>query len=191
MGVTLVGALRDLLAPAEAQPLAMAQVTHQWMWTLLWRGLAVLVVAAAVDYGIRWRRHGRSLMMTRTEVLREHRESEGDPRHKAERRRVHQEVLQHAMLEQVGQADVVVVNPTHLAVALRYDPARSGAPVVVAKGQALVAERIKRLAREGRVPVVHDVSLARSLMDLDLGTEIPESLYDAVAEVLRALEAPG
>ena len=189
MGVTLVGALRDLLAPAEAQPLAMAQVTHQWMWTLLWRGLAVLVVAAAVDYGIRWRRHRRSLMMTRTEVLREHRESEGDPRHKAERRRVHQEVLQHAMLEQVGQADVVVVNPTHLAVALRYDPSRSGAPVVVAKGQALVAERIKRLAREGRVPVVHDVSLARSLMDLDLGTEIPEALYDAVAEVLRALES--
>jgi flagellar biosynthetic protein FlhB len=191
VGVTLADALADLVGPAVGSPLAVTQVAARWMWTLLWRGLAVLAVAAAVDYGIRWRRHRRSLMMTRAEVMREHRESEGDPRRKAERRRVHQEILQHAMLEQVGQADVVVVNPTHLAVALRYDRDRAGAPVVVAKGQALVAERIKRLAREGRVPIVHDVSLARSLMDLDLGAEIPEALYDAVAEVLRALEVAG
>ncbi len=94
------------------------------------------------------------------------------------------------MVEQVQNADFVVANPTHVAVAMRYDQARRGsAPRVVARGHRLLAERIKQVARAAGVPVVHDVSLARSLAELEPGDEIPESLYEAVAALLRALQA--
>jgi FlhB-like protein len=124
-------------------------------------------------------------MMTREEVKREYKEQEGDPQHKAERRRLHQDMLRHQMVEAVRTADAVIINPTHIAVAIRYDEDTMKAPKVVATGQRLVAQQIKEVARQFGVPIYRDVPLARSLAELDLDDEIPEQLYEAVAAVLR------
>ena len=121
-------------------------------------------------------------MMTRDEVRREQREDEGDPGHRAERRRLHRALLGAGP---VSRATVVVVNPTHVAVALRHDPAGEDAPRVVAKGTGLAAARIRSAARRAAVPIVRDVPLARALFRLgEVGEEIPAELYDAAAAVL-------
>jgi flagellar biosynthesis protein FlhB len=150
----------------------------------------VLVVVGAVDYLLKRRAHFKRLRMTREEVKREHREEEGDPRHKAERRRVHRRLLQEAAMRAVPRASVVITNPTHLAVALRYERGAMRAPAVTAKGQHLHAEQIRSLARTHGVPIRRDPPLARALYELELEEEIPEALYDAVAEVLRVLADP-
>jgi flagellar biosynthesis protein FlhB len=163
-----------------------------WTWALvadvaLRVALAYALVGAA-DYLWTRRRWLHGLRMTREEVKREYKEQEGDPQHKAERQRLHRELLRHRMVESVRTASVVIVNPTHLAVALRWDEATMGAPEVVAKGEALVAAQIREVARQAGVPIYRDVQLARALHQLELGDEIPEALYDAVAEVLRFLK---
>ncbi len=149
--------------------------------------LAALALGAADLLFVR-RAHRRRLRMTRDEVRRDQRETEGDPRHRAERRRLHRELLEQRTIADVRKADFVVVNPEHIAVALRYDARRDAAPVVVASGQRLLAEHIQQVARQAGVPVVRDVALARSLQALSGGQEIPPALYQAVAEVIRAIQ---
>jgi flagellar biosynthetic protein FlhB len=97
--------------------------------------------------------------------------------------------MEQRMVAEVRKADFVVVNPDHIAVALRYDRDGEAAPVIVARGERLLAERIKQVAREAGVPIFRDVTLARSLRDLPEGAEIPAALYEAVAEILRAVYA--
>jgi flagellar biosynthetic protein FlhB len=123
--------------------------------------------------------------MTKQEVRDEHKESEGDPMIKGARRRLHMEIATRNMVAAVRSANVVVVNPTHVAVALQYDEAEMGAPTVVAKGVELIAAEIRRVAEESKVPVLRDVPLARTLYDLEIDAEIPEELYETVAGVLR------
>ena len=158
--------------------------------------LAVRLAAAGLALGaadalLVARRHRRGLRMTREEVKREYRESEGDPAHRGERQRLHREILEQRMIEEVRKADFVVINPEHIAVALRYDADGDAAPVVVAKGERLVAERIKQIAREAGVPIFRDVGLARALVELAEGGEIPAELYEAVAEILRVVQGLG
>lgn len=162
---------------------------------LAWAGGVAIAIAlrVAVAYAVigaadlLWQRRRWLLehRMTREEVKREFKETEGDPRHKAERQRLHRDLLRHQMIEAVRTADCVIVNPDHLAIALRFDEATMRAPQVVAKGERLVAQEIKEVARRYGVPIYRDVALARALHELELGDEIPEALYDAVAEVLR------
>lgn len=149
----------------------------------------VALVLGIADYLLVRRRHLKGLRMTRQEVRREAKDAEGDPSHRAERQRLHREILEQRMVAEVRKADFVVVNPDHIAVALRYDRDGDGAPVVVACGERLVAERIKEVARQAGVPIFRDVTLARSLRDLPEGGEIPAALYEAVAEVLRVVYA--
>jgi flagellar biosynthesis protein FlhB len=149
--------------------------------------LAMLALGIADLLWVR-RRHLRSLRMTREEVKRDFKEAEGDPAHRGERQRLHRELLEQRLLEEVRRADFVVVNPEHIAVALRYDADGDAAPVVVAKGERLVAERIKQIAREAGVPIFRDVGLARALAELAEGGEIPAALYEAVAEILRVVQ---
>lgn len=143
------------------------------------------IVLAALDYLYqRWETE-QSLRMTKKEVKEEVREQEGDPHLRARLRKRQRQLATVRMMHEVPRADVVVTNPTHLAVALRYTGLNRAAPVIVAKGAGPLAERIKAVARQHHVPVVENVSLARALFDLGhLGAEIPESLYQAVAEVL-------
>lgn len=128
----------------------------------------------------------KRLRMGKDEVKREHKESEGDPQTKAARERARHEMLAAATVGNVRHATVVVVNPTHVACALRYDEAEGdAAPVVVASGEGDLAQRIIRAAHDYGVPVVRDVPLARALIELEVGDAIPEALYEAVAEILR------
>jgi flagellar biosynthetic protein FlhB len=147
----------------------------------------VVVVIGAAD--LLWQRHQyrKKMMMTREEVKREYKESEGDPQHKHERQRLHKELLEQRMVNSVRKADFVVVNPDHIAVAIQYDKDGNAAPIVLAKGERLLAEKIKEVAREAGVPIFRDVSLARALRDVEEGDEIPEALYEAVAEILRVI----
>ncbi len=152
---------------------------------LLFRVVIFYAIVGAAD--LLWQRYStnKELMMTREEVKREHKEQEGDPQHKAERQRLHRDLLRHQMIEAVRTADAVIVNPDHIAVALRYDEATMTSPTIVATGRRLVAQQIKDVARRYGVPIYRDVPLARSLADLELDDEIPEALYEAVAAVLR------
>jgi flagellar biosynthesis protein FlhB len=153
-------------------------------------GQWMVLVVVAVGFGdFLWQRHKymKDMRMSREEVKREYKEQEGDPHHKQERMRLHKELLQQRMLNQVRKADFVVVNPDHIAVAIRYDKDSQEAPVVVAKGERILAQKIKEIARESGVPIFRDVSLARALRDVEEGDEIPEALYEAVAEILRVV----
>ena len=146
---------------------------------------ASLGLIAAID--VPWQRyqHSQSLKMTREEVRQEMRESDGSPEMKGRIRKAQQDSARHKMMQEVPKADVIVTNPTHFAVALRYDERRMRAPVVVAKGQDLIAARIRELATEHSVPIFAAPPLARVLYrNVELGGEIPTSLYAAVAQVL-------
>ncbi|TSC32145.1 EscU/YscU/HrcU family type III secretion system export apparatus switch protein [Corallococcus sp. Z5C101001] len=152
----------------------------------------VVLGCGAVDYALARRRHLRDLMMTRDEVKREHKESEGDPRHKGQRRALHRQLAQGGSARGVQKASAVIVNPTHIAVALRYDAGECDAPYLVAKGREQDALALKEEARRHGIPVVRDVPLARSLIHFDVGESIPEELYQAAAVVLRtAMETRG
>jgi len=149
------------------------------------RVLFALAVIGAMDYGYRLWRTQQDLMMTRTEVRDELKNSEGDPLVKSRQRRRQQAAAKRRMLLDVPTADVVVTNPTHLAVALRYDRRSMQAPRVVARGSRLNAQRIRDLARQHQVPVVENKPLARLLFRHGrVGHEIPAELYAAVAELL-------
>jgi len=150
-------------------------------------GLRLAVVAMALgvaDYLWQRHRHARSLRMTRQEVMREQKETEGDPLHKAERQRLQREAMQQQMIGDVRQAQIVVVDGERIAVALRYEADGVGVPVVVAKGERLVAVLILNVARQAGVPVVGEPSLAQSLREVQEGCEIPESAFEAVASLL-------
>lgn len=147
-------------------------------------GIAFLALAVG-DYFLQKYLYWKEMKMTKQEVIREYKDDEGDPLIKSARRQMYREILMNNMMENVPQADAVLVNPTHIAVAIRYDQATMEAPTVVAKGAELIAAQIRRLAQESHVPVVHDVALARALYELEVGAEIPEELYNAVAAVLQ------
>ena len=145
----------------------------------------LLVLTAIFDVWWQHRAYMKDQMMTRDEVKREYKESEGDPHNKSKRKELHQEILEHSAIENVQNADVVITNPTHLAVAISYDKQKDPAPRILAKGADAVAARIREIAKQHDVPMVRNVPLAHALHRLDLGDEIPEALYDAVAEVLN------
>jgi type III secretion protein U len=176
------------LARLGGRPGWVAAVVAEVAGALAWRaalfGLALGMLDLVVTRGA-WRRR---LRMTRDEVRREHKDAEGDPQHKAARERAYHELLAQATIGNVRTASVVVVNPTHLACALRYDEKEGDeAPVVVASGEGDLAQQIIRAAQDWGIPVVRDVPLARALIELRVGDVIPEALYEAVAEVLRDL----
>ncbi len=171
------------LAEAGAAGALMALQTLAFKLAVI-TGLAFLVLAGA-DYAYQYYKLEKSLRMTKQDVIREHRETEGDPLVKSRLRSIAMTMARKRMLQQVPTADVVVVNPTHIAVALKYDTAVAFAPVVVAMGQRLLAERIKQIALESRVTVIENKPVARALLaTATVGQSIPPALYAVVAEIL-------
>ncbi len=183
--VALAGAWSEILSLTGSAPPALLAVTRSVALRLgIFTGLAFLAVAAA-DYGFQLFQHERRMKMTRQEVVQEHKETEGDPLVKSRIRSVAQALARRRMLQQVATADVVVTNPTHIAIALRYDPLSTPAPIVLAMGERKLAERIKAIARKSGVPTVENKPLARALLATGVvGKAIPPALYAAVAEVL-------
>ncbi len=149
--------------------------------------LALIVIGGA-DYAYQRWQHEKQLRMSHYEVRREHRETEGDPQIRAQRRRQARALLQQGISPQMPQADVVVTNPTHLAVALLYKDGQMPAPLVVAKGKGGIAARIRTLARTYGIPIVEEPTTARALYEASrLGEFVPPVLYQAVAEVLAGV----
>lgn len=152
---------------------------------IILRVLFALGVVAALDYGYQFWKTQQDLMMTREELKEEIKNTEGNTTMKSRMRRRRQSVSQRKMCQDVPQADVVVTNPTHLAVALRYDRRSMKAPTLVAKGSRLNALRIREIARQHQVPILENKPLARLMFKHGrVGSEIPAQLYAAVAEVL-------
>ncbi len=155
------------------------------LWPLAWRLAGLLLLLGGADWLLVRRRHLRQLRMSRDELRREAREDDGDPAHRAERRRLHRAL---AEAPPVARATCLVVNPTHVAVALLHRRGSDEAPRVLAKGSGSAAARLRSQARRAGVPIVRDPPLARALHRLaEVGDEIPEELYDAAAAALAHL----
>jgi flagellar biosynthesis protein FlhB len=177
--------LRDIVLCSRADPLTAARLAATLMFGLLSRtGMAFLVIGMA-DFILQKKLYMKQQMMTKYEVKKEHKEESGDPHIRHMRRHMHQRLVAESIVRNVPKADVVVVNPTHLAIAIEYDEPSMNAPEVTAKGQGSMAQRIIALAKSNGVPIMRDVPLAHSLYSVELGSEIPEGLYEAVAEVLN------
>ena len=145
----------------------------------------IFIAIGLVDYMYQKWKFGEDMKMTKQEVKDEYKNTEGDPQIKGRIRQKMREASQRRMMQDVPKADVVITNPTHFAVAIKYDAEVSKAPVVVAKGEDYLAQKIKEVAKENKVEIVENKPLARMLYhNVDIGAEIPPELYQAVAEVL-------
>jgi flagellar biosynthetic protein FlhB len=155
------------------------------LFNMALRAMAGMLVLAAIDYFYQRWQHEKMLRMSKEEIKQEHKQTEGDPRWKARIRARQRALAKKRMMADVPKADVIITNPTHFAVALQYDSEKMGAPIVLAKGQDLIAKRIRELAQENDIPIVENPPLARTLYkEAEIGREIPAALYEAVAEVL-------
>ena len=175
----------DVLALARMAPrAAVARGAGLLSWAFVWL-CASLALVAVVDVPLQIFQFKRALRMTRQELRDESKELDGRPETKQRIRQMQQTLARRRMMHKVPTADVVIVNPTHFAVALKYDPKKMRAPMVLAKGVDLVAQNIRRIAEEHRVPIFEAPPLARALYrSTDLNKEIPNGLYVAVAQVL-------
>lgn len=145
---------------------------------------AVILVMAAMDYFYQWWEHNQSLKMSKEDIKQEYKQTEGNPELKSKIKERQRAMAMRRMMQEIPKADVIVTNPTHFAVALKYDKSLV-APVLLAKGQDFIAERIKETAREHQIAIVENKPLARALYkSVDIGKSIPADLYQAVAEVL-------
>jgi flagellar biosynthetic protein FlhB len=172
--------------PVEAAYLG--EFIHRSSVLFFTRLIFALGIVAAINYSYEKFKTGRDLMMTRQEVKDEHKNSEGDAHMKAARRRLGRRLVQKQMLAAVATADVVITNPTHYAVALKYERGQDRAPVVLAKGENRFAQRLKAIAAENGVPMVENKPVARLLFAVGkVGAPIPAELYQAVASILAVV----
>lgn len=181
----MTGLVDDILGLSLQSPeQAMLSSGRMLVWFFLVVSLPLAVIAL-IDVPWQLFNHKKQLRMTRQEIKDEHKESEGRPEVKGRIRQMQMEASRRRMMEKVPQADVIVTNPTHYAVALRYDQGKGGAPVVVAKGIDEIAARIREIGGEHKVPLVASPRLARAIYaSCELDQEIPAGLYLAVAQIL-------
>ncbi|HRP76209.1 MAG TPA: flagellar type III secretion system protein FlhB, partial [Rhodocyclaceae bacterium] len=186
MGVFAVWWEKDHVFTLMAQPLQTA--VPEFISTLLFAAVLItlgLALVAIMDVPFQLWQYRRKLRMSKDEVKRENKEQEGDPHLKARVRSLQREMARRRMMTEVPKADVVVTNPTHFSVALKYDAERMGAPIVVAKGRGDIALKIRELATEHKVPLLEAPPLARALYaHCELEQPVPAALYTAVAEVM-------
>ena len=153
--------------------------------SFLWKAALLFVLIGCLDFVRVYRRHRKSLRMTKQEVRDELKETEGDPQIKGRVRRIQRDLARRNMMKEIPKATAVIVNPTHYSVAIRYEMETMAAPLVLAKGKNYLALRIRRIAMDHQIPIVENQPLAQALYkSADVGQEIPAHLYRAVAEVL-------
>jgi flagellar biosynthesis protein FlhB len=186
--IALRGPVRHLLDGMFQHPSAMLGGLADTVFALLTSVCAVMAAIAAFDFfwaRFSWR---RDLRMTKQEIKDEHKQSEGDPMVKARIRSIGRDRARRRMLKSVPQATLIIANPTHFAVALRYQPGRDAAPVVVAKGQDILALRIREIAESNNIPVFEQVDLARALYrSVQVDQMIPPAFYLSVSELIRLI----
>src|SRR5690349_9532730 len=183
--ITTSDQAQQLVSASGALPLSAVTATFASSAVTMFRVVAVTgLVIAIADYVVVRTKTMKQLKMSKYEIQQEHKQSEGDPHMKAHRRGVQMSMSRNRMMAEVADADVLLVNPVHVAVALKYEAAR-GAPRVVAKGAGEVAAKLREKAAEARVPLVQDIPLARALhASCEIGQEVPPQLFTAVARVL-------
>jgi len=166
-----------------------AEISAYLLHVLLWTSLKIggsLAVLALFDYGYQWWKHEQDLRMTTQELKEEIKTQQGDPQIAARRKQVQRQMVLRRLSTTVPKADVIVTNPTELAIALQYDAEKMPAPIVIAKGAGVLAQRIRRLGLESNVPIVERKELARALYaNVEIGQQVPAEQYAAVAEVIR------
>ncbi|OCC16091.1 Flagellar biosynthesis protein FlhB [Dissulfuribacter thermophilus] len=183
--VTVRAEFENIPLMLQKSPFQILAYLGQVSFAIFWKTCAVMIVLSILDYLFQRWDFEKNLRMTRQELKEEFKQTEGDPQVKSRIRSIQREMARKRMMAEVPEADVVITNPTKLAVALRYEPGAMDAPKVVAKGSGYVAQRIKDIAYEHDVPVVENKPLAQSLFrSCNVGDIIPESLYKVVAEVL-------
>jgi len=183
-GAVIRALLGDMTASATLPLPGIIEVARSSFVRLMAVLLFLVLVLAVADWSYQKWQHAQDLKMSKQDVKQEHKEFEGDPQIRARIRSIQMEMARKRMLADVPRADVVVTNPTHFAVALKYESG-TAAPVVLAKGADEVAQKIKAIARGARVPVIENKPVARALYrQVEVGRAIPETLYQAVAEIL-------
>jgi flagellar biosynthetic protein FlhB len=183
------GKMETIVTLADADIIDIIEYFGELMYEIVWKIGLMTLIMALIDYAYTRYQHKEDLKMTKQEVKDEHKQMEGDPQIKGRIRRAQRELARQRMMEDVPKADVVITNPTHFAVALRYNIGQDRAPVCLAKGQRLMALRIREVAKENGILVHEDPPIARSLFKtVDIGEEIPENLYKAVAEILALVD---
>lgn len=186
VGLLVLSAYQDDLLSIAKQPLELA-IAHSVQtvgWCALWMACGLILIAA-VDVPFQLWDNKQKLMMTKQEVKDEYKDAEGKPEVKSRIRQLQREAAQRRMMQAVPEADVVITNPTHFAVALKYDADKAGAPRLVAKGGDFIALKIREIAQEHHVTVIESPALARAVYySTELEEEIPAGLYLAVAQVL-------
>lgn len=181
----LLSHMRELIITFELMPNQTIGVMWDIAYGVVLRCTVFLLIVAVFDFIYKRYKNNKDLMMSKQEIKDEYKQSEGDPKVKAKIRERQRRFAMSRMMQEVPKADVVITNPTHFAVVIKYDAEVSSAPVVTAKGQDLVAMNIKRIAAENNVPIVENKPLAQTLYKtLEIGQVIPPDLYEAVAEVL-------
>ncbi len=182
---TIKGEMEQIQNLGRIEVLGIALYILKVILKIFLRVCIVMIIVAVIDYTFQKWQFEEKLKMTKQEVKEEYKQSEGDPLVKSRIRRTQLEAARKRMMQEVPKADVVVTNPVHLALAVKYDSSVMNAPRVVAKGAELIAERIKTLARENAVPIVENKELAQNLYKMvDIGDEVPSDFYQAIAEVL-------
>ncbi|HTE45461.1 MAG TPA: EscU/YscU/HrcU family type III secretion system export apparatus switch protein [Gemmatimonadaceae bacterium] len=182
---SLKAALPDAISLSQLSQLGFLFVAKKYVVRMLATAGGAYLTLAGADYLYQWWQHEKSLRMTKEEVKLEMKQQDGDPQIKQRRRAVARSYARRQMMQDVPKADVIIVNPTHIAIAIKYDPSIAPAPIVLAIGQRKIAERIKAIALESGVPIVQNKPLARALLKTaKVGTLIPYELYMAVAEIL-------
>jgi flagellar biosynthesis protein FlhB len=181
---TVLGKFREALILVDTPAITMVSYIGRTAALILAKVCALLIFLAFIDYlFVRWEMEEK-MKMTKQELKEEFKETEGDPFIKSQIRSIQHQMARKRMMAQVPKADVVITNPTHLSIAIRYDQKEMTAPVVVAKGAGHIAMRIREIAREHHIPLVENPPVARLLHNLDLGATIPEEMFKAVAEIL-------
>lgn len=176
---------RLLALSSNTSPQIGVYLLHVLLWTSLKIGGA-LATLALFDYGYQYWKHEQDLRMTTQELKEEVKMQQGDPQIAAKRKQIQRQLVQRRLSTTVPTADVIVTNPTELAIALQYDAEKMPAPIVIAKGAGVLAQRIRRLALESNVPIVERKELARALYaTVEIGQAVPNEQYAAVAEVIR------
>jgi flagellar biosynthesis protein FlhB len=182
---TLWPALRDLVVSSRLDMAQIAAFAPKLLFGLLFKVGGVFLLFGAADYALQKKLFTKELMMSKEEIKQEYKNEEGDPHVKSHRRAEYAALLRENAAKQVPNAKAVVVNPTHLAVALQYEEDHMNAPRIVAKGEMYLAKKIIEIAKKHNVPVIQNIPLAHSLFALELEEEIPEDLYETVAEILN------
>jgi flagellar biosynthetic protein FlhB len=177
--------LGDLMLLFNLSPAGIYHAIIAFIITVAWWGALAYLALSILDYMYQRYDYKKSMMMSKQEVKEEYKQMEGDPHIKSKLREMRRSMSMNKIISEVPQATVVITNPTHLAIALKYQQGEMSAPVVVAKGADLLAERIKEIARNSGVPLVEDKEIAQFLYQaVEIGQEIPLEIYQAVAQIL-------